>query len=70
MAIKGQPAYVLVLCHNCESKHIGYPDENGTVKIHCENCGATTHYRIMGRRHIRLDVYAPIGQELLWMQDN
>ena len=69
MAIKGQPTYVFVLCNNCESKQIGYPDENGKVKIHCKKCGATTHYKIIGRRHIRLDVYAPAGQELSGLTD-
>ena len=70
MVIKKQPAYVFVLCHNCETKHIGYPDENGLVKMHCKKCGATTHYKVLGRRHIRLDVYAPAGQELLGLQDS
>lgn len=70
MSIKGQPTYVFVLCQNCETKHIDFPDENGEVKIHCNNCGATTHYKIMGRRHIRLDVYAPAGQELLGLKNN
>ena len=38
---------------------LGYQDRNGTVKMTCKSCQAAIVRRMMGRRHHRLDVYAP-----------
>lgn len=46
-------------CPNCGNLLLGYQDRNGTVKMTCKSCQASIVRRMMGRRHHRLDVYAP-----------
>ncbi len=64
-SIKLKPKAVKVVCNNCFRITTGYRDENGVVKYQCTRCGATSVSKVMGRRHVQLDVYAPAGQELL-----
>ena len=64
-SIKLKPKAVKVVCNNCFRITTGYRDENGVVKYQCARCGATSVSKVMGRRHVQLDVYAPAGQELL-----
>jgi len=56
---------VKVFCNNCGNAVIGMRDETGLTKVRCPRCGTLTASRIIGRRHIRVDVYAPQGQELV-----
>jgi len=56
---------VKVLCNNCKNTVIGIRDTNGLTKIRCPRCGTVTVFSLMGRRHVRLDIYAPQGQEFI-----
>ncbi len=64
-SLKLKPKAVKVMCNNCFHLTMGYSDETGTIKYQCSRCGTITVSRPMGRRHIRLDVYAPKGQEII-----
>ena len=59
------PKPVKVICVNCKREIIGYRDECGKTRVTCPCCGAVTVSKIMGRRHVQLDVYAPKGQYLI-----
>ncbi len=50
---------------NCHNEVVGIQDETGKTKIHCPKCGAITISKVMGRRHIRVDIFAPQGQEII-----
>ncbi len=56
---------IKVVCNNCFEKIIGFRDETGLLKYQCPKCGTVTVSKVVGRRHIQLDVYAPKGQELI-----
>ena len=64
-SIKLKPKAVKGVCNNCFRITTGFRDENGFVKYQCTRCGATSVSKVMSRRHVQLDVYAPAGQELL-----
>lgn len=55
---------VRVVCNNCFQQTIGIRDETGVIKYRCSRCGALTVSKVMGRRHVQYDMYAPQGQEL------
>ena len=63
-----EPKPIRVICCNCHSETIGFQDETGMTRIQCKKCGTVTVSRVMSRRHVQLDVYAPKGQELLWQE--
>lgn len=63
--LKLTPKAVKVVCNNCLRQTIGYRDENGMIKYQCPRCGAVNISKVMGRRHIQFDLYAPSGQELI-----
>ena len=54
---------VRVICNNCFQQTIGFRDETGVVKYRCTRCGALTVSKVMSRRHVQYDMYAPQGQE-------
>lgn len=54
-----------VVCNNCFYQTVHIIDENGVIKYQCPRCGSVTVSRILGRRHVQLDVYAPKGQEFI-----
>lgn len=56
---------VRVVCNNCFQQTIGIRDETGVIKYRCSHCGALTVSKVMGRRHVQYDMYAPQGQELM-----
>lgn len=56
---------VTVMCHNCQSQVVGWQDQSGLMRIQCPKCGTVTVSKVMSRRHIQLDIYAPKGQVLL-----
>lgn len=62
-SIRLKPKAIKVVCNNCFRITTGYRDENGVVKYQCTRCGATSVSKVMGRRHVQLDVYAPAGQD-------
>ena len=64
-SIKLKPKAIKVVCNNCFRITTGFRDENGFVKYQCTRCGATSVSKVMGRRHVQLDIYAPARQELL-----
>ncbi len=67
--IKLKPKAIKVICNNCFQPTMGVRDENGVIKYQCTKCGTLTVSKVMGRRHIQLDVYAPYGQELIDEED-
>lgn len=56
---------IKIVCLNCHKEIICFLNEEGVMKSRCPTCGTVTISKAMGRRHLRLDVYAPQGQELL-----
>lgn len=48
-------------CPNCSNKLVGFPDESGMVRIRCRKCMAEVKRKRLGRKHDRLDLYAPEG---------
>ena len=50
-------------CPNCGTKLIGFINAEGMIKVECKRCLAVSVRKVMGRRHNRIDVYAPKGQE-------
>ena len=66
MAVRKMKAKaVRVVCNNCFQQTIGIRDETGVIKYRCSRCGALTVSKVMGRRHVQYDMYAPQGQELM-----
>ena len=59
----GKP--VSYVCLNCHKKVIGIRDVHGVTKVRCPHCGTVTVSRVMSRRHIVCDVYAPEGQAIM-----
>lgn len=53
------------VCVNCHQKIIGIRDVNGMTKVKCPHCGTVTISRVMSRRHVAYDVYAPEGQTIM-----
>lgn len=49
-------------CPNCRHLIVGFMDEDGMTKITCVSCGSTMVRKTMGRRHDRIDIYAPHNQ--------
>ena len=52
-----------IYCPNCCHLVIGYEDKDGMTKMACDKCGTVRVSKSMGRRHDRIDIYAPRGQE-------
>lgn len=42
---------------------IGYEGKDGITRMTCDRCGTVMVSKLMGRRHDRIDIYAPRGQE-------
>lgn len=49
-------------CPNCGEIAVGYKNSKGTIKVECPKCHAVMVRTIMGRRHDRIDIYAPKGE--------
>lgn len=56
---------VRLVCLNCQKIIVGYQGEDGLTKIQCPHCGTLTVSKVISRRHVQVDVFAPQGQELL-----
>lgn len=52
-------------CPNCGNLASGGRDEDGVAKLTCRRCGTVFTSKLKSRRHDRLDVYAPRGEEIL-----
>lgn len=52
-----------IYCPNCRKLVTGYEGKDGITRMTCDQCGAVMIRKVMGRRHERIDVYAPCGQE-------
>lgn len=52
-----------IFCPNCRHLVNGYEDKNGITRMTCDQCGAVIIRKAMGRRHDRIELYAPRGQE-------
>ena len=37
-------------------------NSSGTIKVECSKCHAVMVRKVMGRRHDRIDIYAPKGE--------
>lgn len=55
----------MVHCLNCHNEVLGFQDETGTTKIQCPKCGSVSVTKIMGRRHVRVDIFAPKGENII-----
>lgn len=49
-------------CLNCRKEITGIRDVNGMTKVKCPYCGAVTVSRVVSRRHMTFDLFAPEGQ--------
>lgn len=56
---------VRVICQNCHGPIVGWQDKEGVTRIQCPKCGAVTVSKLMSRRHVQMDIYAPAGQTIL-----
>lgn len=53
-----------IMCNNCYMRTIGFRI-NGVTKVQCPRCGAVLVSKIMSRRHVQMDMYAPKGQQII-----
>lgn len=56
---------VAMYCSNCGHLIYGYRNEEGKIKYECSKCKVIAIRIQKGRRHDRIDVYAPEGAERL-----
>lgn len=56
---------VRVICNNCFQQTIGFGMKPEWLNTGVPGCGALTVSKVMGRRHVQYDMYAPQGQELM-----
>lgn len=49
-------------CSNCGHLNYGYRNEEGKIKYECKKCKVVAVRTQKGRRHDRIDIYAPDGQ--------
>ena len=50
-----------MFCSNCGNHLTGYRNSEGLIKIECDRCHSVSVRRVIGRRHNRVDIYAPKG---------
>ena len=65
MKLKDSYSPIKLVCLNCRHIIIGFQGEDGLTRIQCPHCGTVTVSKIVSRRHVQVDVFAPRGQELL-----
>ncbi len=51
-----------MFCSNCGNRLTGYRNSEGLIKIECGRCHSISVRKSIGRRHNRIDIYAPKGQ--------
>lgn len=52
-------------CPNCASRLNAYRNAEGMAKAECRKCHSVSVRVAKGRRHNRIDIYAPKGQEAI-----
>lgn len=52
-------------CPNCHHKIVVWRDKDGRAKWVCPQCRTMTVSKVMSRRHVQMDIYAPEGQVLM-----
>lgn len=55
---------VEIVCNNCFNRIMGIRVA-GITKVQCPRCGAVLVSKVMSRRHIQTDTYAPRGQQII-----
>lgn len=50
-------------CANCGQLNYGYRNEDGKIKYECTKCKVVAVKVQKSRRHDRIDMYIPVGQE-------
>lgn len=66
MRLKDVTTPIHLVCLNCHHDLVGYSGENGQTKILCPCCGTLMVSKVISRRHVQVDVFAPQGEELLY----
>lgn len=52
-------------CPNCHHKIIVWRDAEGKAKWVCPRCKTMTASKVMSRRHVQMDIFAPEGEVLI-----
>lgn len=52
-------------CPNCHHRIIVWRDAEGKAKWVCPRCKAMTISKVMSRRHVQMDIFAPEGEVLI-----
>jgi len=55
---------VEMICGNCYTRMMGLRI-NGVTKVQCPRCGAVLVSKVMRRRDIQTEIYAPTGQQII-----
>lgn len=64
MQQEGKATPVEIICNNGFNRMMGIRI-NGITKVQCPRCGAVLVSKVMSRRHIQTDTYAPRGQQII-----
>ena len=64
MQQEGKTTPIEIICNNCFNRMMGIRI-NGITKVQCPRCGAVLVSKVMSRRHIQTDTYAPRGQQII-----
>ena len=56
-------------CSNCGELLYGYRNDEGKIKYECKRCGTVAVRVQKGRRHDKIDLYAPEGQVRYYWSD-
>lgn len=51
-------------CINCGQVLTGYRNESGLVKLQCTRCGLVMVSKRISRRHERIDITPPYGEQI------
>ncbi len=51
-----------MFCANCGQLNYGYQNDEGRIKYECNKCKVVFIRVQKGRRHEKIDMYAPVGQ--------
>ena len=49
-------------CSNCGQLNYGFRNDEGKIKYECKKCKVVAVRTQKGRRHDRIDLFAPVGQ--------
>ena len=61
-AFIGLGTTIPMYCSNCGELLYGYRNDEGKIKYECKRCGTVAVRVQKGRRHDKIDLYAPEGQ--------